>query len=405
MVYDASRQRTVLFGGFETQSFAPSDTWEWDGTKWAAVPPAVASGRALHMMAYDRNREVTVLFGGVDPQGNTFKETLEYKGFTWTGQVLMGSPAPRWAGAMAFDAKHNEIVLFGGANANKLYDDTWVYDGVTWVERAPLHRPSPRANPTMTYDAARKVIVLFGGDSATKPTTYSGETWTWDGSDWTLMEPAVRPAPRSHVSLSFDPIRSRTVLFGGINGLGLFADTWEWDGASWVLIAPTMPGPAASYGNPLVFDLVRRRSFLYQSWTMVGFPAPITTGDESDLGVLRARHALLAALRVRLDRVRRRPLLRRRVRHLRRVQPRHDPWPLRPGAQRERPRHVHGQQRLRRQRPVREPVRARYSSRASARESLSLTISASSVSSGPPAAAMVWVGSTAATTAFWSSPS
>lgn len=275
MVYDASRLRTVLFGGFENQNFAPSDTWEWDGAKWATVPTAVAAGRALHMMTYDRNREVAVLFGGINPQGLAFNETLEYTGFTWTGQVLNGSPSPRWAGAMAFDGSRNETVLFGGADANKLLDETWVYDGVAWVERTPLHRPGPRANATMTYDAARKVILLFGGDSATKPAAYSAETWTWDGSDWTLMDPPVRPTPRSHAALTFDPIRSRAVLFGGLNDLSLFADTWEWDGTSWALIAPTMPGPTASYGNPLVFDLVRRRSFLYQAWTTIGFPSQI----------------------------------------------------------------------------------------------------------------------------------
>jgi hypothetical protein len=271
--YDANRKRTVLFGGFETQDIAPVDTWEYDGVDWTVVPTAIMPGRILHMMAYDTNRGVTVVFGGISPQGYAFPETYEYKGIGWSTPMPSISPKPRWAGAMAFDAKRNEMVLFGGMDSAMAYDETWVYDGVAWKQRTPQHRPSPRISAAMTYDAARHVLVLFGGSFPGTPAISLNETWTWDGSDWTLAQAATAPAPRSEAALTFDPIRSRAVLFGGSNALGLFADTWEWDGATWTLIAPTMPGPAASYGNPLVFDLARRRAFFYESWTGVGFPA------------------------------------------------------------------------------------------------------------------------------------
>jgi hypothetical protein len=34
MVYDAARDRTVLYGGIG----GPADTWEWDGFRWRRVP-------------------------------------------------------------------------------------------------------------------------------------------------------------------------------------------------------------------------------------------------------------------------------------------------------------------------------------------------------------------------------
>jgi hypothetical protein len=37
----------------------------------------------------------------------------------------------------------------------------------------------------MAYDAARQEVVLFGGY---RPGVV-GDTWTWDGSTWTLVDP------------------------------------------------------------------------------------------------------------------------------------------------------------------------------------------------------------------------
>jgi len=64
MVYDAARQRVVLFGG-EDNLAVFADTWEWDGTNWIqrspATSPPTSRGSA---MAYDLARQRIVKFGG-----------------------------------------------------------------------------------------------------------------------------------------------------------------------------------------------------------------------------------------------------------------------------------------------------------------------------------------------------
>src|SRR5207244_114050 len=67
-------------------------------------------------------------------------------------------------------------------------NDTWAWDGTTWPEPRPAHTPSARQGAAMAYDAAHQQIVLFGGSN--NASGGLGDTWTWDGSDWTEQSPA-----------------------------------------------------------------------------------------------------------------------------------------------------------------------------------------------------------------------
>jgi hypothetical protein len=59
------------------------------------------------------------------------------------------------------------------------------------------HAPSPRSEASMAYDAAREQVVLFGG---IVQGGRRGDTWTWDGGDWT-HQPATGPLAASQVLL------------------------------------------------------------------------------------------------------------------------------------------------------------------------------------------------------------
>ena len=50
------------------------------------------------------------------------------------------------------------------------------------VAAAPT-APSPRGYLRMAYDAASNEVVLFGGYNGS---VYFGDTWTWDGTDWSV---------------------------------------------------------------------------------------------------------------------------------------------------------------------------------------------------------------------------
>jgi hypothetical protein len=85
---------------------------------------------------------------------------------------------------MAYDAAHAQVVLFGGHNRQEpaIYGDTWMWDGSDWTKRAPVHSPFAREAHTMAYDAGHGQMVLFGGYVG----NYLGDTWTWDGNDWAV---------------------------------------------------------------------------------------------------------------------------------------------------------------------------------------------------------------------------
>jgi hypothetical protein len=132
--------------------------------------------------------------------------------------------------AMAYDAAEHDVVLFGGYDGECcLHGDTWTWDGTDWTQRSPAHAPSARYMPTMAYDTSKQRIVLFGG----LDNQDFGDTWTWDGTDWTLRSPAHSPAARHGHAMSADAAGG-VVLFGGaVLGPTRLGDTWEWNGADW----------------------------------------------------------------------------------------------------------------------------------------------------------------------------
>jgi hypothetical protein len=56
------------------------------------------------------------------------------------------------------------------------------------------------------------------------------DTWTYDGTDWTKHDVAVRPPQRDSQRLVWNATRRRLVMIGDANGA---YDAWEWDGAAW----------------------------------------------------------------------------------------------------------------------------------------------------------------------------
>lgn len=147
---------------------------------------------------------------------------------------------------MAWDAARQRIVLFGGFPDSAVrLGDTWEWDGATWILRTPTTSPSPRSGHRMAWDPVRQVVVLFGGriDGPTS-SSYQGDTWTWNGSDW-IQAATVGPSAREGVSLAWDPGLSggRLVLFGGIGTSGNRADTHTWDGTAWSAVTTTLAPP------------------------------------------------------------------------------------------------------------------------------------------------------------------
>jgi len=210
MVYDETRNLTVLFGG--SDGSLEGDTWEWDGCTWTLRSTSGPVGRYDHAMAYDSTRGVTVLFGGIIDAGIHANDTWEWDGSTWTFRSNTG-PAPRYGCRMAFDVDRNVVVLFGGVPNGP--EETWEWNGNAWALRSSTG-PAARYSHAMVYDTARHRTLLFGGLDPGGSTTWMGDTWQWDGSTWT-EQVVSGPAPRAVHAMAYDAGRSVTLLFGGVN--------------------------------------------------------------------------------------------------------------------------------------------------------------------------------------------
>lgn len=234
LAYDSARKQLLLFGGNRVLFGAGADTdtflddmWIWDGERWSELDGERPQARAEPAMVFDSSRKRIVLFGGyrtIDGQSLRLGDTWEWDGHRWE-QRSMDGPSARNGAAMAFDSDRNRVVLFGGSGAT---GDTWEWDGNRW-QRIATAETAGRFNSVMAYDETKGVIVRFGGWTGTSRV---GGTWTYDGAQWKRVLEEGPPA-RNHASMVYDRNRDVIVLFGGHDGERVFGDTWELHAGSW----------------------------------------------------------------------------------------------------------------------------------------------------------------------------
>ena len=210
-------------------------------------------------------------------------------------------PLSRLNFALGSDPVRGRVVLFGGGSF-ELTNDTWEWDGTTWRRFFPRHSPSPRAGAKMVYDPVGGRMILFGGVLDFSDWSLSGETWAWDGHDWTELEPAQSPSPRAFYAFDVDPLRKELVLYGGgVPPAGFFGltsddETWIWDGATWVQRFPAT-NPVVNQFGELAFCGASQRLVLQMpmspvtTWEWSGFDwishpnsgSPIVSSDDFDI--------------------------------------------------------------------------------------------------------------------------
>ncbi|MBI1852675.1 MAG: IPT/TIG domain-containing protein [Planctomycetes bacterium] len=235
----------------------------WAQTDWSEVFPSTSPpARSSPSLAFDSARNRTVLFGGSDSAFADLGDTWEWDGSNWTQRTPANSPTPRSFHATAFDSGRGRTVLFGGNDTfnGRVLGDTWEWDGTDWTRQIPATSPPARSAHTMTYDSLRGRTILYGGFDSIGIAL--SDTWEWDGSQWTPIVVSPNPGPRAYLALAYDSARGRTVLFGGFSSSGIGADTWEFDGSAWMPVAPaTMP--SARGGCGMVFEPIRQRTVLF----------------------------------------------------------------------------------------------------------------------------------------------
>jgi hypothetical protein len=289
MVFDASRGRMVLFGGYDLYT-RPSDTWEWDGAAgtWTSLTPTQSPPwRQSAAAAYDAVGRKVVMFGG--HANGELQDLWEWDGAagTWTDRTPSPLPAAwptaRTEATMAYDVSRGKMVLFGGSGPpDGARQDVWELDSGTgtWTDRTPSSLPASwpvkRVEHAMVYDGNRGRVLLFGGSNQ------APDTWEWNGAagTWTNRTPAPLPttgwpSARQQHWLAYDSARAKVVLFGGYY-MGDLQDLWEWDGVAgtWtdrtVLPIPAN-WPSARHGHAFEYDTTQSKVVLFGGLNNSGY--------------------------------------------------------------------------------------------------------------------------------------
>jgi hypothetical protein len=115
VVYHNGRNSLVLFGGGSgwdaTNQFSGA-TWEWIEGRFVDAHAAGPARRAGHALVYDAVRERCLLFGGRSEAGY-LADTWEWDGRAWR-QLEVSGPSARWFFGAATDDANRRIVIFGG---------------------------------------------------------------------------------------------------------------------------------------------------------------------------------------------------------------------------------------------------------------------------------------------------
>ena len=168
-------------------------------------------------------------------------------------------PTARYIHGMAYDSARGVSVLFGGdGTGRERRNDTWEYNGSAWTQIQPAQSPPGRVNIQggMVFDSQRNRTVLFGGLSATG---YQNDTWEYNGATWTQRSLAISPPARDSHAMVYDSVRHVVVLFGGYSGnsANLYLnDTWEFNGTNWQQVTTPQP-PSGRNHHAMVYDSQR----------------------------------------------------------------------------------------------------------------------------------------------------
>jgi hypothetical protein len=273
MIYDPAISKLVLFGG--TFDFLLADTWVFDGTDWTLINTAHSPApREDPSMVYDPALGKIVLFGGQGVYDATrgtgyYGDTWLFDGTDWIQVVpedATGTSAPsrRSLAAAAYDPV-NQVVVLQGGQSDTTQDlaldrgDTWKFDGTSWTrigldDPTGQSAPSPRQGARMEYDAALGGIILFGGrvNNEAQPTDVN-DTWKWDGSSWSQLQPTNFPDGRVDYGYAYDPARQQILLFGGGSNTNSFnSDTWTFGVPA---VQLTRVVSRISHGTSGIFDV------------------------------------------------------------------------------------------------------------------------------------------------------
>ena len=240
LVYDAESDRIILYCGFnmsDPSTTSMDDIWAYDfnTNTWMQMLAKGPAGHHNCKMAYDSESDRVILFGGIDAFSyKVFQDTWAYdfNSDSWTEMKPDVSPPGRYAQFMTYDSKADRIIMWSGsdmADGTSIIDnDVWTYDynTNTWEGRKAEPAPAGRCAGAIAYNALEDRIILYGGGKSGRQ-----DMWAYDYSlnTWSELTPSVNPGWISWNEMVYIPGLDRLLLFGGITGAIVWGKTWLYD--------------------------------------------------------------------------------------------------------------------------------------------------------------------------------
>jgi len=197
----------------------------------------------------------------------------------------VGDPDAHIDGAMAYDSDTDQFVVFGGIpNFGGALHTTWVMNPTThvWTQKLPAQAPPTNDAMSMRYDPIRHRMVLFGGWSG--GTTYN-QTWAYNvaANTWTNVNATNPPSPRGGHGFVYDSNHDVFILWGGKTFAGVTNnETWIYDPVAnaWSqLLTSTAPPSNGNTRSTMVYDPVHDRVIVPVGANYVNPDQPVVTND------------------------------------------------------------------------------------------------------------------------------
>jgi Galactose oxidase, central domain len=272
VIYDSRRDRLIVFAGIN--GALRNDTWALSlraPRQWVLLTPggSAPTPRRGHIAVYDAARDRMLVFGGYD--GNYLSDVwaLNLTGTaTWTKLApSVAQPSPRYAACAILDPVRDRLVIFGGDTGASRVNDAWALSlgfGSSWTRITAATSPGVRAGHSGIYDSQRDRLVIFGGYNAYN--TFMADAWALSlaGSPaWTDLAPGGDAPPgRYFHSAVYDPEADRMAILGGYSGGISRDDLWFLGFESPSPLAdqgaPVEPAASAAQADPLALRIVGR---------------------------------------------------------------------------------------------------------------------------------------------------
>jgi N-acetylneuraminic acid mutarotase len=249
MAYSPDHKMILLFGGMNTQGRL-DDTWTFDcmEERWTKIEPSnKPEGRGDSAMVYDSTKKKFILYGGWGNRSGLQSDTWVYDPDrkNWAEVNTQTNPGIMYGHSMVWDPNNERAILYGGhlnsPISHRYVENPWFFypGNGTWVEHVLESRPMGRYWGAIGYNLGEMRLVYFGGSRGEGP---MNETWALDfGSDsWSRLETEVSPSSRVISRMVFVP-ENGFLLFGGATSTSVgFNDTWVLspDAGAWLELHP-----------------------------------------------------------------------------------------------------------------------------------------------------------------------